>query len=123
MENKRDKGNKGEDQAVEYLINKGYKILDRNYYVSNGELDIIALDGAMIVFIEVKARGSRRYGEAREAVHWQKQQKLYHTAQLYLHQNKYYNMQCRFDIIEVYFNETEPIVHIEAAFDGNDVEG
>lgn len=61
-------GRSGEQRAVEYLQNKGYKILERNFRSKFGEIDIVALDGNFLVFIEVKTRWSKKYGLPEEAV-------------------------------------------------------
>lgn len=65
-ESSRKIGEKGEDIAVEYLEKKGWKILERNFYIRGGEIDIIALDGSELVFIEVKFRTTDEFGEGAE---------------------------------------------------------
>ncbi len=60
--NKRQQGGIGEDIAAKYLQKQGYKILQRNYFCHFGEIDIVAQDGAYIVFVEVKARTSYAFG-------------------------------------------------------------
>lgn len=116
-------GERGESLAIEYLKSLNMKILDQNYRTRRGEIDIIAYDRGTIVFIEVKSRINRKYGEAMEAVDEQKQRKIYQTAKSYLHQEKRYHTNCRFDVIEVYLYEDIEINHIVHAFNGNDVEG
>ncbi len=115
-------GERGESLAIDYLKKQNMRILDQNYRNRRGEIDIIAYDRGTIVFIEVKSRLNRKYGEAMEAVDEMKQRKIYQTAKSYLHQKKRYHSLCRFDVIEVYFHEDIEINHIVHAFDGNDVE-
>ena len=73
----KEKGNIGEDIAAKYLEKLGYKILSRNYHYSkNAEIDIIALDGKTLVFVEVKARTNLNFGHPFEAIDANKLQKL-----------------------------------------------
>lgn len=101
--NNREKGKIGEDVALEFIVNKGYKILKRNFKFGNtGELDIVALDGDCIVFVEVKARYEQnKYGDPLYSITPQKQRNLRRAAEGYLYVNKITNKDCRFDIITV----------------------
>ncbi len=112
-------GKFGEDKAAEYLRKKGYKIIQRNFSCRSGEIDIIAENDEYLVFAEVKLRRNDRYGEAREFVTYDKQQKIIRTASLYLSQYDK-EKQPRFDVIEVYapngiFSPVR-IIHLENAF-------
>lgn len=69
-------GRRGEDLAVAYLVKKGYRILQRNFKSNFGEIDIIARNGNDLVFIEVKYRTQKSYGEPYEAVNARKLHKL-----------------------------------------------
>lgn len=106
-------GKAGESIAAEYLENTGYKILRRNYAVRGGEIDIIALDGNVIVFVEVKTRKSDFFGKASEAV---TDKKIYHMtlcAERYIFENPAYDgIPARFDVIEVY-TQNGKIEHIK----------
>jgi len=82
-ENKRLKGNLGEDLAVRYLQKHGYKILDRNFHCRFGEIDIIAQDGQTLVFVEVKTRWSKKFGEPQEAVTFRKLKSIIKTGQYF----------------------------------------
>ncbi len=106
----------GEDIAKNYLLDNGYKILERNFRVKSGEIDIIAQLNQIIVFIEVKSRSSNRYGLPYEAVDYRKQQKIIKAAQNYINFKRLTNYQYRFDIIEVYLNINKKINHIQNAF-------
>ncbi|MBF0593480.1 MAG: YraN family protein [Candidatus Omnitrophica bacterium] len=95
-------GEAGEAFALSYLQSHGYEILDKNYRVKCGEIDIIARESGLIVFIEVKTRQEDGW-DAFEAVHPKKQQKLYRTAEHFL--LKHYNtvdINGRFDVLAVY---------------------
>ena len=112
----RDKGKFGEFLAATYIEDKGYKILSQNYYKNKGEIDIIALDKNILVFIEVKTRHSKKYGSAALAVDANKQRNIIRTSKLFIHENKMHNIQCRFDVIEVYISDKTNINHITNAF-------
>lgn len=109
-------GSRGENMARDYLVHKGYEILDQNYKNSLGEIDIVAMDGLTLVFVEVKTRRSRAYGYAFEAVDERKQEKIRKTSLLYLQEKKLTYLQCRFDVVEVYTNEENPCHHFIDAF-------
>ena len=109
-------GKRGEDLAIELLVSKGYKILDRNWRSGHKEIDIIALDGNTLVAVEVKTRKSNTYGEPDIAVGVMKQRMLIWAADAYV---RYHNLDVdvRFDIISIVFTNNEPrIEHIEDAF-------
>ena len=106
-------GVKGEQIAKEYLIKKHYKILQQNYTTKIGEIDIIAKTKDIIVFVEVKARNTIRFGMPREAVTPYKQNKIRAVATQFLLANKLTNAKVRFDCIEVLGDE---ITHIENCF-------
>lgn len=65
---KKRKGKIGEEIAISYLKNKGYSIVERNFQKRYGEIDIIAIDGNTLVFVEVKARQSDRFGHPAESI-------------------------------------------------------
>ncbi|MDP2638450.1 MAG: YraN family protein [Candidatus Levybacteria bacterium] len=73
----------GEDKACEYLKTLGFKILERNYRKTYGEIDIIALDNDVLSFIEVKTRTSNQFGTPLEAITYWKLKSLIKTAQYY----------------------------------------
>lgn len=110
------KGKYGESLAKEYIIAKGYKVLELNYTTKLGEIDIIALDKNIIVCIEVKTRTNTNFGYAYEAVNLKKQRKIINTSNIYIKHKKINNIQIRYDIIEVYLEKCIKINHIENAF-------
>lgn len=103
----------GEDMAYKYLISKGYKILARNFKTKIGEIDIIAKDKGVIVFVEVKTRKSDFFGLPREAVTPSKQRKIRMVATQYLKLHGGLEQVCRFDVIDILAGE---INHIENCF-------
>ncbi len=109
-------GHKGEDIAVDFLKQKGYKILRRNYTTPLGEADIVARDNNTIVFVEVKARSSDAFGQPFEAVNHRKQEKLKKIALYYLKNNKI-ELPVRFDIVSIISRDGKVEVnHIPEAF-------
>lgn len=110
------KGKYGEMLAKDYILSKGYKILELNYRTKLGEIDIIALDKNIIVCIEVKTRSSKNFGYAFEAVDLKKQRKIINTSNMYIQYKQIRNVQIRYDIIEVYLKNKLDINHIENAF-------
>ena len=111
-------GNEGEEEATQYLIKNGYKIIERNFLCKRGEIDIIAKDGDTIVFIEVKTRKSIKYGTPAEAVDEIKQKHIYKAAEYYLYSRNLENEYVRIDVIEVYYkNDSFKINHIKKAID------
>jgi TIGR00252 family protein len=102
----------GEVRAEQYLVERGYQILARNAVFPGAEIDLIAQDGRVIVFIEVKMRtGSASYG--REAVTSAKQKRICKGALLYMAKNNLTERQARFDVIEI---RGAKLTHIKDAF-------
>ena len=101
------KGNFGENMACDYLEDSGFEIITRNFKCIYGEIDIIALDDDEIVFVEVKTRCQDYYGEAIEAVNENKKQHIYNAAEYYLHKYNLLDKPIRFDVIEVYTEDSE----------------
>lgn len=93
----------GENAACQYLQEKGFEIVKRNYRCYVGEIDIIASHNGALHFVEVKTRSSELYGLPREAVTWTKQRKIRRCAESYLVMTKLINNMppLSFDVIEV----------------------
>jgi len=109
-------GTKGEELAKNFLINKGYKILETNWRLGSYEIDIIASFKSFIIIAEVKTRSSNSFGEPEEFVNKQKQKKLIKAASAYVCRNKIEN-EVRFDIISVLiYGNNVKINHLEDAF-------
>ena len=114
-------GKLGEDLACRELQRRGYAIVARRFRVRSGELDIVARDGGTLVFVEVKARAGRRFGEAAEAVTPMKQLRLTRLASEYLVRQHLPECACRFDVVAIHFDDiddrTPDIQVIQNAFD------
>ena len=112
-------GNRGERLAAKTLKAKGYRILARNYRNRWGEIDIIAMDGDTIVFVEVKTRSQHTQGRPEEAVTPTKQRQITRAASAWLHSHKLDNHRCRFDVIAIVWRtgEAPQIDHFQSAFD------
>jgi putative endonuclease len=94
-------GRRGEDLAAQELTRRGYAILARRYRTRFGEIDIVAQDDTSIVFVEVKARRTVRYGSAAEAVPSWKQRRIAAMALDYLAWTNRLNDPCRFDVVAI----------------------
>ena len=94
-------GKSGEDLAVDELQRRGYAILARRYRTRHGEIDVVAREGETLVFVEVKARTTREFGEAAEAVTPRKQRRLVSMAIDYLARHRLTGRACRFDVVAV----------------------
>ena len=109
-------GNKGEQSAAKYLENKGYEIVICNFRTRYGEIDIIAKDKELLVFVEVKLRRSKSYGTGLEAITPHKVEKIHQVAMEYIQSNYESEPACRFDVIEILNSNQMKIQHIENAF-------
>jgi putative endonuclease len=111
-------GKTGEDLACRELQRRGYEIVARRYRRRSGELDIIARDGATIVFVEVKTRRGRMFGDAVEAVTAWKQRRMSRLAAEYLMRHRLSHCPCRFDVVSIHFDAGCPKVEVfQNAFD------
>jgi putative endonuclease len=111
-------GKTGEDLACAELEKRGYAIVARRYRRRGGELDIIARDGATLVFVEVKAHDGRAFGEAAEAVTGFKRRRITQLARDYMMRHRLSACPCRFDVVSIHFDSGEPVVEvIQNAFD------
>ncbi len=105
-------GKSGEDLACCELERRGYAIVARRFRVRSGELDIIARDGAVLVFVEVKTRSGRRFGEAAEAVTFAKQRRLALLANEYLLRHRMSDCPCRFDVVSIHIGAGAPVIDV-----------
>ncbi len=94
-------GKAGEILASRYLKKNRFTILARNYSTPIGEIDIIAEDGKVLVFVEVKTRRSDAYGLPEEAINSKKIRKLTRLAQLYIKNKGLYDKEARFDVVSI----------------------
>jgi putative endonuclease len=112
-------GDEGEVRAEAYLRGQGFRILGRNVRSPLGELDLIADDQGVLVFVEVKRRRTGAFGGAIEAVDARKRAKLIQLAAQYLSQHRIRNRACRFDVVVIQdeIGTAETLQHITNAFD------
>lgn len=94
-------GQKGEKAAEQYLLQSGYQILERNFHSQQGEIDIIARDRDVLVFVEVKNYSFRSYGSPLGAVRKSKRESIVHAARTYLLKNNVKDTSCRFDVVTI----------------------
>jgi putative endonuclease len=112
-------GQRGEDAAARYLKRQGYRILARGLESRLGELDIIAVDGRTIVFVEVKTRRSTDAGHPAEAIDPRKEQRMTQAALAYLKAQRLLNYAARFDVVAITWPESNSrptIEHYKNAF-------
>jgi len=111
-------GKRGEDLACAELEKRGYIIVDRRFRTRCGELDIVARDGGVLVFIEVKARSGSNFGTPFESVTWKKRQRLSQMAASYLFIRRLAGVACRFDVVAVVERQgMQTIELLRGAFD------
>ncbi len=110
-------GRFGEDLAVNLLKNKGYTIIARNEIINRREVDIIARDGDLLVFVEVKTRSGESFGHPLDAIDNKRIERLKSAGKIYLHANRLKNVSLRFDAVSVIVGEDTPLVeHFKNAF-------
>lgn len=117
MTKQKDFGNYGEQLATTYLLNHGYTIIVLNWRFKYWEVDIIAKDDDILVFVEVKSRSKDNYGQPEDFVDLKKQRNLIQAADAYLELTAYEG-EIRFDIVSVYL-ENSKLELIKDAFWSN----
>ena len=105
----RSKGRQGEEIAVEYLKNNGYRIVEKNYRNCFGEIDVVAQEGATVVFVEVKTKNTPCYDHPAAAVDLRKQQRLCKVAATYIIKKRLTHHPVRFDVVSIYGEKIEVI--------------
>lgn len=100
-EHNQELGRRGEDAAARFLERRGYDIIARNWTCLAGEADIIARDGEMVVFVEVKTRSSCEKGLPSQAVNDEKRKRYKRIAELFLHDYEAEDVAARFDIVAI----------------------
>lgn len=101
-------GQEGEKKAIKFLKKKKYRIIETNFTTRSGEIDIIAEEGGVLVFVEVKSRTDNQYGHPLEAVTPAKQKKLIQVANHFRARNEVWDRDCRFDVVAVSGDPEEP---------------
>ncbi|MBP9509985.1 MAG: YraN family protein [Fusobacteriaceae bacterium] len=105
--NNREKGYFYEERAMEIFKEKGYEILEKNYYTKVGEIDFISMKDEMLVFVEVKYRKNNNFGSGAEAVTKSKLKKIFLASQKYMLYNKLKFNSYRYDLIVFTGKEVE----------------
>lgn len=110
-------GHVGEDAAADHLERLGFQVVARNYRCRSGELDLVATKDGMLVFCEVKARTTDRFGDPSEAVNYHKQARLRRLAAQWLSEHRPGPCDIRFDVLSVIVrNGNAEVTHIPDAF-------
>jgi putative endonuclease len=113
-------GKTGEDLACRELERRGYAILARRYRCRGGELDIIARDGETLVFVEVKTRDGREFGEGVEAVTALKRRRITQVALDYVARHGSMDRPCRFDVVSIQSGTSGSTIEVfHSAFDAS----
>jgi putative endonuclease len=112
------RGKQAEDFALDYLRQKSFRLLDRNFRCKGGEIDLVMMDARELVFVEVRYRASDRFGDGGESVDYFKQRKLRIAAETWLQKNQALEFTgCRFDVMSISGAEPDFLVEwIDDAF-------
>ena len=113
-------GQRGEAEAEKLLRSLGYRIVGRRERVLRGDIDLVALDGRTVVFVEVRSRSDTAHGHPAETVGLQKQRRIAELANAYIRRHRLEDCQVRIDVVTVTFGPADslPIVeHFQNAFD------
>lgn len=111
--NRQEAGQAAESAAADYLLNRGYTLISRNWRCRSGEIDLIMEDGTTLVFIEVRSRTApSRYGTAVEAISPRKCRQVRATASVYLRMHNVDNRPVRFDVAAVTFGPGGEVVEL-----------
>ncbi len=111
-------GTLAEELAAVYFQKKGYTILEKNFKAPCGEIDLILQDGPELVFVEVKARTSDKYGLPQESVDLRKQKQITKTATWYMTLKGLHDNPARFDVLAIQVSQDGyKIDHIPWAFE------
>ena len=112
-------GKRGEDLAAAHLRRRGYRLVGRRERILRGDIDIVALDGRTVVFVEVRSRSDTLHGHPAETVGATKQRRIAELASAYIRRHRLQDCQVRIDVVTVTFSaDGEPVVeHFENAFE------
>ncbi len=113
-------GQIGEELALKFLLKKGYKLIEKNFRCSLGEIDLIVSDSDKnLIFVEVRSKTDTLFGEPFETVGIKKQRRIYRLAEYYLNHKDIEEAPCRFDVISLLLDSSgklQKLEHIEKAF-------
>jgi len=111
-------GRRGEAVAAEFLRTRRYTIVARNWRCPAGEIDLVAMEGSVLVFVEVRSRRGDRAGTPLESVHPRKQARVIRVARRFLAERGWHERDVRFDVVGVRFDAEPPVVeHVRNAFE------
>ncbi len=116
MIDKNKRGNAGEQLAADFLAQKGFEIVERNYRHKKSEIDLIVRKANWLIFVEVKTRSSIAFGHPEEFVDYKKVKKILEGAEHYIYKIDWQG-NVRYDIVSILLKKDKPeIVHLEDAF-------
>jgi len=112
-------GRRGEDEAARYLRGLGYRIVGRRERILRGDIDIVALDGRTVVFVEVRTRSDTSHGHPAETVGFTKRRRMAELANAYIRRHQLEDASVRLDVVAVTFDAcgTAIVDHYQNAFD------
>ncbi|MDZ4821402.1 MAG: YraN family protein [Planctomycetota bacterium] len=117
---RRSLGARGERLAERYLRRQGMRILHRGYRIMGGEIDLVAVDGRTVVFVEVKTRQTHDAGHPADAVDDRKQHQLTQLAMAYIKRYHLQNCSTRFDVVAITWGaDTPKLEHYRNAFEAS----
>jgi putative endonuclease len=114
MSDKIKTGSKGENVAADFLLAKGFEIVERNFRFKHAEIDLIVRRGNWLIFVEVKTRSSSAFGEPEEFVGTTQAGKIYEAAEAYIFKTDWQG-HVRFDVVSVKVGSDSEIMHFEDA--------
>lgn len=115
---RRDLGRQGELEAERFLLTQGYELIARNYRCPSGELDLVARDHDILVFVEVRTQSGPRFGGPLESVTFRKQRQIIKAATHYMIRYRMAHQPMRFDVIGICWTNAMPrITHVKGAFE------
>jgi len=103
----------GESLAVETLVSQGYVVIERNWRCAYGEIDIVAVDTEVWVFVEVKTRISAKFGQAVEAITAQKKSRLINASYAYLNEHNIAGVAWRLDVVAIQLTPSRQVKSID----------
>jgi len=113
-------GRRGEEEAAKYLRSIGYRIVSQRERVLRGDIDLVALDGRTVVFVEVRTRSDTVHGHPAETVGQRKQRRVAELANAYIRRHRLEDCSVRIDVVTVTFDAPDgrPVVeHFQNAFE------
>jgi putative endonuclease len=118
VDGRRETGRRGEDAAAALVARLGWRLVGRNFRCRAGEIDLIALDGDTVVFLEVRSRSHDGRGTPLESVDVRKQAQVGRVARHFLAMRGWHERAARFDVIGIRWDADPPAVeHVRGAFD------